>query len=188
MIIKSLTLENIRSYADVDQPIQFPLGVTLFEGDMHAGKSTLLYAIEFALFGLGEFKGSFLLRNGAQRGGVTLKFEEGGQVYEVHRSLIKKQKTIQQDDCYVSSPSGKQILAPTDLKEKILQILGFNEPPNPRAQSVIYRYAIFTPQEQMKEVMNKDPDARLQTLRKAFRIEDYKIGSTELWNTTKPSQ
>lgn len=170
-------MENIRSYGNLERPIHFPHGVTLFEGDMHAGKSTLLYAIEFALFGLGEFRGSFLLRNGCQRGSVTLVFEEKGQVYEVYRSLIKKQKGIQQDECFVKGPSGKQILAPTDLKDKILKILGFNEPPNPKSQSVIYRYAIFTPQEQMKEVMNKNPDDRLQTLRKAFRIEDYKIAA-----------
>ena len=29
----------------------------------------------------------------------------------------------------------------------------------------------------MREVISKDPDSRLQTLRKAFRIEDYKIAS-----------
>lgn len=175
MILKSLTLENIRSYTNTDDPIKFPLGITLFEGDMRAGKSTILYSIEFALFGLGEFKGTFLLRNGSRRGNVTLTFEEGGQEYIVHRSLVRKGKGVQQEECYIEGPLGKQTLAPTDLKEKILQILGFNEPPNPRAQSVIYRYAIFTPQEEMKEIVKKDPDARLQTLRKAFRIEDYKI-------------
>src|SRR5208337_1421005 len=39
----------------------------------------------------------------------------------------------------------------------------------------IYRYAIFTPQEEMKAIILMRADARLQTLRKAFRIEDYRI-------------
>ena len=134
MIVKSL-----------DSIIQFSLGITLFGGDIYAGKSTLLYAIEFALFGLGEMKGSYLLRNGCLKGGVTLIFEEGKQLYEVHRFLIKKGNTVHQDECYIKGPSGKQFLAPTDLKERVLQILGFNEPVNSR-ESVIYRYAIFTPQ------------------------------------------
>ena len=176
MIIKSLTLENIRSYKD-QTTIQFPTGTLLFEGDIASGKSTMLYAIEFALFGLGDMKASSLLRNGARRGDVKLTFEVDGKEYEVHRGLAKKGKIVQQEDCRIDGPEGRAVLSATELKEKILQILGFNEPANPRAQSVIYRYAIFTPQEEMKEVILKDADERLQTLRKAFRIEDYKIAT-----------
>jgi len=176
MILRSLTLENIRSYK-LEQPIQFPLGTVLFEGDIGCGKSTILYAIEFALFGLGSTGSSFLLRNGVREGSVTLQFEVNETAYEVHRRLVRKGKTVNQEDCYLTGPEGKSILSTTELKEKVLQVLNFNEPSNPRAQSVIYRYAIFTPQEEMKEVITKEPDDRLQTLRKAFRIEDYKIAA-----------
>src|SRR5713226_6437408 len=170
MILKSIILEGIRSYKD-ETPFPISMGTTLFEGDIASGKSTILYAIEFALFGLGALKASFLLRNGARRGGVTLVFEADGKEYEVHRSLERKGRGIQQADCYVKGPEGKASLAAGELKERILQVLKFNEPSNPRAQSVIYRYAIFTPQEEMKEVILKDSDERLQTLRKAFNIE-----------------
>jgi len=174
MILKELALENIRSYRD-ETRIEIPLGTTLFEGDIASGKSTLLYAIEFALFGLGSLRGSFLLRNGTKQGRVSLAFTADGRDYEVHRTLVKKGKGVQQGECYIQGPEGRALLSPTEVKERILQILKFNEPPNPKAQSVIYRYAIFTPQEEMKEVILKDPDDRLQTLRRAFRIEDYKI-------------
>ncbi len=174
MIIKNIQLENIRSYERLDVP--FSQGVTLFEGDIASGKSTILYAIEFGLFGLGSIKGSgsFLLRNGARQGKVTLRFQTKGVEYEVQRTLVKKAKNIQQGECYLQSPTKKEVLAPTELKDRILQILHFNEPPNPRAQSVIYRYAVFTPQEEMKEVVLKEPDERLQTLRRAFNMEQYK--------------
>ena len=173
MILKSVTLTEIRSYRE-ETSIPIPTGVTLFEGDMASGKSTILYSIEFALFGLGSFKGTFLLNNRAKRGDVTLVFEVDGKEYEVHRALQRKGKTIQQVDCYIKGPEGKVPLATTELKERILQLLRFNEPSNPRAQSVIYRYAVFTPQEEMKTVIEKDPDERLQTLRRAFGIEQYK--------------
>jgi exonuclease SbcC len=176
MMLKALTLENIRSYKD-ETRIQIPSGTILFEGDIASGKSTLLYAIEFALFGLGDMRSSSLLRNGTKRGRVALRFEVDGKEYEVHRSLVKKGRIAQQDECYIDGPDGKAVLSASELKERILQILGFNEPANPKAQSVIYRYAIFTPQEEMKEVILKEPDERLQTLRKALRIEDYKIAS-----------
>jgi exonuclease SbcC len=176
MMLKALTLENIRSYKD-ETRIQIPTGTILFEGDIASGKSTILYAIEFALFGLGDIKSSSLLRNGAKRGRVALRFEVDGKEYEVHRSLVKKGRIVQQDECYIDGPNGKAVLSASELKERVLQILGFNEPANPKAQSVIYRYAIFTPQEEMKEVILKEPDERLQTLRKALRIEDYKVAS-----------
>ncbi|RLG51651.1 MAG: hypothetical protein DRO00_06895 [Thermoproteota archaeon] len=184
MIIKSLELENIRSYEKAR--IDFPLGTMLFEGDVGSGKSTILLAIEFALFGLGNQKGASLLRVGAKEGSVTLKFEVDGQEYEVHRSLIRRGRGVQQgDDGYVKTSQGVKNLSPSELKQEILDILKFNEPPNPKAQSVIYRYAIYTPQEEMKAILWARPDQRLQTLRKAFRIEDYRIATDNATNLAK---
>jgi exonuclease SbcC len=54
MILNSIMIENIRSYNE--EVIDFPRGITLFEGDMASGKSTILMGIEFALFGLGSQK------------------------------------------------------------------------------------------------------------------------------------
>ena len=76
------------------------------------------------------------------------------------------------------------LLSASELKEEVLKTLNFNEPLAPRAQSVIYRYAVFTPQDEMKEVIRKEPDDRLQTLRKAFRIEDYKIAAGNVSTVT----
>ncbi len=173
MIVKSLRLENIRSYTD--ESIDFPLGTTLFEGDIGSGKSTLLMAIEFALFGLGSEKAGALLRTGTRKGSVSLRFEVDGEEHEVYRSLIRKGDMIQQGEGFLKTKEGVLNLSASEIKERVLTILNFNEPPNPKAQSVIYRYAIFTPQEEMKVILWMPSDSRLQTLRKAFRIEDYRI-------------
>ncbi len=173
MILKTLKLENIRSYEE--QSISFPVGTTLFEGDIGSGKSTILMAIEFALFGLGSEKGGALLKVGAKKGSVKLSFEVEGKEYEVCRSLERKAKSVQQYDCVLKTEGSVLQLSASEMKEKVLDILAFNEPPDPKAQSVIYRYAIFTPQEEMKAIILMRADARLQTLRKAFRIEDYRI-------------
>ena len=90
MILKSLVLNNIRSYTE--QIIQFPDGTILFEGDVGSGKTTILMAIEFALFGLGSQKGGALLRTGTKEGSVKLQFEVNGRNYEIFRSLSKKRK------------------------------------------------------------------------------------------------
>jgi exonuclease SbcC len=173
VILKSLKLLNIRSYTE--QAITFPMGTTLFEGDIGSGKSTILMAIEFALFGLGSEKGGALLKAGAKKGLVTLCFEVDGEEYEACRSLERKAKSIQQADCSLKTEDKVLQLSASEMKQRILDILAFNEPADPKAQSVIFRYAIFTPQEEMKAIIWMRADSRLQTLRKAFRIEDYRI-------------
>jgi exonuclease SbcC len=173
VILRSMRLENIRSYNE--QTVSFPMGTTLFEGDIGSGKSTILMAIEFALFGLGSEKGGALLKAGAKKGLVSLCFEVEGKEYEVCRSLERKAKSVQQADCSLKTDGTVLQLSASEMKQKILDILAFNEPADPKAQSYIYRYAIFTPQEEMKAIIWMRADSRLQTLRKAFRIEDYRI-------------
>lgn len=104
----------------------------------------------------------------------------------MHRSLIRRMKSVRQgNDGYIETRDGRLSLSATELKERVLDILNFNEPPDPRAQSVIYRYAIFTPQEEMKVILAQNPDKRLETLRKAFGVEDYKVAIENVHNTTR---
>ena len=153
------------------------MGTTLFEGDVASGKSTILSAIEFALFGLGDLSGSFLLRNGEPTGGVSLTFEVDGKEYTVHRSLSRRGDSVRSGDAYIEEMGERQKLAAGELKERVLQLLRFNEPVNPKAQSVIYRFAIFTPQEAMRDIIDRDSSTRLETLRKAYGIEQYRTAS-----------
>lgn len=183
MKINSLHLKNIRSYENAK--IDFSEGITLFEGDIGSGKSTLLMAIEFALFGLGSEKGAALLRIGSTKGHVVLEFQVEGTQFTAYRSLQKRKNAVQQDKCFINVDGTEFRLSPTEMKERILQILNFNEPANSRAKSVIYRYAVFTPQEEMKAIIQMSPDQRLQTLRKALRIEDYKIAMNNALNVAR---
>ena len=74
MIIKKVKLENIRSYKS--QEVDFENGSTLLSGDIGSGKSTILLAMDFALFGLskGIITGEALLRHGEKQGSVELNF------------------------------------------------------------------------------------------------------------------
>jgi len=172
MILKSLELKNIRSYKD-RTTIDFPEGTCLFSGDIGSGKSSLLMAIEFALFGLGNQRGGSLLRTGESRGHVKLRFSANGKDYEVFRSLKRSKNATSQDKTYIKTERGKLKLSATEMKEKILNILGFREPASPRAKSVIYRYAVYTPQEEMKYILLVNEDKRLETFRQAFNLKKY---------------
>ena len=176
MLLNSIIIENIRSY--LHEEIIFPRGISLFEGDIGSGKSTILMSIEFALFGLGSQKAESLLAKKSESGYVILEFSVDGAKYEIKRTLKRKSDGVNQDpkNSWIKTGDVTEPLSPSELKQRVLQILKFNEPTEPTAVSRIFRYAIFTPQEAMKEVL--DSKNRLVTIRRAFGIEDYSIAET----------
>lgn len=183
MYLKSIELKNFRSYGHCK--VDLPEGVTLFEGDVGSGKSSVLYAIEFALFGLGDLKSGHLLRNDCQSGFVRLEFESKGKKFEVFRSLEKKGASPRQGNGYLSEEGLKTDLSPEELRKAVLKVLDFKENPSPKSTSWIYRYAVFTPQEEMKLILSLKEEERMQTLRKAFGLEDYKIASENSFLASK---
>ncbi|HYT46400.1 MAG TPA: AAA family ATPase [Methylomirabilota bacterium] len=74
MLLRKITLNKIRSYKE-DTVIEIPRGTILFQGDIGCGKSTILSAIEFALFGLGDIDGNNLLRSGEKKDLCFLSFK-----------------------------------------------------------------------------------------------------------------
>jgi len=172
MKIKKITLENIRSYEY--QEIEFKEGSTLLSGDIGSGKTSVLLGIEFALFGLqpGQ-KGNALLKNGKDYGSVKLEFEVEEKDILVERTLKKGSKSISQDYCALTINGEKNEFAVTELKTKILDLL--NYPPEfSRKQNILYKFTVYTPQEEMKEIILQDAKTRTDTLRYIFGIDKYK--------------
>ena len=61
----------------------------------------------------------------------------------------------------------------TELKSRVLKLLGY---PSEliKKTNLLYRYTIYTPQEQMKQIIIEDPETRLNILRYIFGIDKYK--------------
>ncbi|HYC12332.1 MAG TPA: SMC family ATPase [Nitrososphaerales archaeon] len=178
MLLKRIGLKNIRSYNDGEEVgIELPEGVVLFEGDIGSGKSTLLYAVEFALFGLSDVKGGHLLSEGKNDGHVTVTFLADGSEYVVRRGLRRRGSEVVQENCSIASAGARESISPSDLKQRIVAILRFNEPTHPRAESLVYRYAVFTPQEQMKEILLQNVETRFQVLRRVLGVQSYEVAA-----------
>ena len=171
MILKKITLNNIRSYNN--QTIEFPEGSTLLSGDIGSGKTSVLLGIEFALFGLqpGQ-RGSALLKNGEKEGSVTMEFEVDDKKILVERKL-KRGKTISQEYCSITIDGDKREFSVTELKDKVLEILSYPKEFSKR-QNLLYKFTIYTPQEEMKQIILEDPETRTNTLRYVFGIDKYK--------------
>jgi len=171
MIIKKIELENIRSFEKED--LEFTKGKTLLCGNIGSGKTSILLGIEFALFGLqpGQ-RGSSLLRNGQDYGKVKIEFEIEGKEIIIERTL-KRAKTITQDYCSISIDGEKKELSVTELKNKVLEILSY--PLDlAKKQNVLYRFTVYTPQEEMKEIILENSETRTNTLRQLFGMDKYK--------------
>jgi len=172
MLLKKLQIENLRSYEN--QEIIFPKGSTLLSGDIGSGKTTILLAIEFALFGLQPSqKASSLLRNGKEKAKVILEFEIDNQNIIIERTLKKGKKSITQDSASIIIDNEKFEASITEIKSKILKLLNY---PSEFAKktNLLYKFTVYTPQEEMKQIILEPGDLRLNTLRHVFGINKYK--------------
>lgn len=174
MLLKSLRLRNIRSYES--QEINFSTGSTLLAGDIGVGKSSILLAIEFALFGTRRkhLSASSLLRHGKKEGDVELKFSLDGKEIVVKRKLKRGKDDIKQEAGYIITNGLKKEGTHIELKTDILKLLGYPQDLVSKSRDLVYRYTVYTPQEQMKQIILEDKDIRLDTLRKVFNIDKYK--------------
>ncbi|MBI4453058.1 SMC family ATPase [Candidatus Woesearchaeota archaeon] len=261
MILKKLKLQNIRSYQNQD--INFPEGIVLLSGDIGAGKTTILLAIEFALFGFSKrtLSGDLLLRHGKHEGSVELSFflntdnntsnnqnysannnqeytakdntknnqnnvqsnnetnnqnntqnnilsnneannqdntqnnilsnnktnnqnntqnniQSNGQLNRQKEVIIKRtlrrSNQVKQESGYIIVDGVKTECTPSELKTKVLELLGYPQEMVTKSTDVIYRYTVYTPQEQMKQILWEEASTRLETLRRVFDIDKYR--------------
>ncbi len=88
-MIKSVELANFLSHPDTK--LEFDNGVTVFVGENGAGKSSIIDAITFALFGQHTRKSNRgLIKRGSNQGFVKAEFTVNGKDYQVERKIDSK--------------------------------------------------------------------------------------------------
>ena len=179
MRLSSLSLRNIRSYESAE--LTFRDGTTLVAGDVGSGKTSLLYAIEMALFGFVEVDPAYLVRHGAGEGEVALRLSGAGHEYEFRRRFRRRSRrgkeVFEVEATSYSEDGATTPYSVTELRERAISLLGFPDNPNPRAHSDLWRWAVYVPQERMREVLALPADERLETVRKALGLEQYRTAA-----------
>ncbi len=183
MQLKRIKIENIRSIKK--EEIDLPPSIILFYGDIGSGKSSVLKAIEFALFGAltaADLKADSILRRGENKATVELEFSIDGNEYIIKRMLSKSKKgSISQKSGILTINGEMTTYATTDLKRKILEILNYSVARYERAQKIpIFRYTVYTPQENIKEILEAKPEDRFEILKYIFGIEKYEIAKANI--------
>jgi len=170
-------VRNIRSYERARLDLEG--GTTLLVGDVGSGKTSLLYAVEMALFGTAEIDATYLVRHGATEATVLVALEEGGHRYEIERAFRrvrrKGRETLEPGRLSFRQDGAATSYSATELRAEVIKLLGFRDNPNPRAHSDLWRWAVYVPQERMREILAAEPLERLETVRKALGVERYRI-------------
>lgn len=174
MKLESLQLENIRSHAKTT--VNFVNGFSCLVGGLGQGKSTVLYAFDFVLFGdpLGRSY-DYLLREGADHGKVTAVFVHNGRTYKIQRGLHRRGNGISQNiDQLKLYRSGKPLAHTNNdaVAEELTAITGLNKN--------IFREVIWVRQEHLKELLDITPRQRQTKLDKLFGLSDYDVAWNEL--------
>ena len=191
MRLESLKVKNIRSIKKTD--VTFPDSTILFYGDIGSGKSSILKAIEFGLFGtMGDLRGISLLRRGQNNAEVELAFSIDGNRYIIHRELKKRMKnekeTVSQLEGWLIENDTKTSYTATELRTKILEILNYSTTKYKSSSKKcvdIFRYTVYTPQEEIKEILKSDPKERFEILKDVLEIEKYENSLKNLENVKK---
>jgi exonuclease SbcC len=167
MKIEVVQLENIRSH--IKSTVPFTRGFNCVVGGVGCGKSSVMYAIDFALFGDSIARSfDYLLREGSDFGKVTVQFSQNGNTYRITRGLRRKGKGISQDVEQLKLYEEDTLIASikTDaIAEQIKAITGLDKD--------LYREIVWFRQEHLKELLDAAPRDRQKRLDELFGLSDY---------------
>jgi exonuclease SbcC len=167
MKIEIVQLENIRSH--VKSTVPLTRGFNCLVGGLGCGKSSVLYAVDFALFGepLGR-SFEYLLREGAESGRVIVQFAQNGRTYKLTRGLKRRGKGISQDFEELKLFEDETLIASMKsdaIAEQFKAITGLDKE--------LYREIIWVRQEHLKELLDARPRERQRRLDELFGLADY---------------
>jgi exonuclease SbcC len=164
-VLEEIEMRGFMRYLErTDPPLRFPEKFTVITGRTGAGKSSILDAITFALYGatartdIQSVKISDVCRPG---GYVRLAFRQGDARWDVKRGFTTKKES------YLEVARDGEAIAGTihDKEATIRDVVGLDY--------VAFRNSTFVRQEEMKELGSARGADRLAVFQKLFRLEVF---------------
>ena len=163
MLIKSLELKNFLSHRET--VLYFDRGINMIVGQNGAGKTSILDAIKFAMFGKDRARLSNPVSHGSSACSVKLSFQVDEDEYDVMRSYGERQR----DRVASILRNGVEIADSQDsVSSAIEKIIGMEQD--------VFEKSVFVAQGEIDDLVNEQPKKRKEFFSRMIGIE--KLGNT----------
>ena len=180
MLIEAVDLENIKSYQRAT--IEFAAGTNAICGSNGAGKSTIIEAVGFALFGSQRARQEQLIRAGESHGRIEVRFTSSfdGLPYYVVREL---RRTTASSAVLHSLDLGAPIASGVrEVHEQLVRHLGLNPGARP---ATIFEGVVGVPQGQLTADFLLPPTPRKARFEELLALQEFEAAYHRLG---RPSQ
>ena len=182
-MIKSIELVDFLSHSDTK--LEFKEGVTIFVGDNGAGKSSIIDAITYALFGEHTRKDvKSLIRRGTNQGYAKIEFSIKDKQYEAFRKIENKSsnyliakffETTNNNRIEIASGERKQFHE--SMKEQVEKTIGMDFKK--------LKIASIVQQGELNEIINAGASARKELLNAIIGIDKLDVASESMKKVIK---
>lgn len=151
MKVEHLSVEHFKPYEDTD--LTLSPGVTVIHGLNGSGKSSLLEAMFFALYGTDALEGptADAVTTGEDTTRVELAFSHDGKQYSLERELRIQEGRVSRHDCTLETPE-ETIDGVTDVEKAITALL--------RMDSEAFLNCAYVRQGDVNALIDATPDER----------------------------
>ena len=168
MRVSRVRMENFKCYADAD--LRLDRGVTVIHGLNGSGKSSLLEACFFALYGTKALDENLddIVSIGADDATVELWFSHGGGDFHVERRVRATGERAQTAKCVLETPDGS-FEGARDVRARVTELL--------RMDSDAFVNCAYVRQGEVNKLINASPAERqdmLDDLLQLGKLEDYR--------------
>lgn len=171
MILDRMFLTNYKRFQDVE--INFASGITGIVGNNGVGKSSIVDAVFFALFGVsGGIPTDFIVSSFAEgeKCEVILEFRVGNQAYTLQR-VFKKGKTVNHDAA-LKCAGEIRASGVSQVEAEVRRILGMGP--------VDFRNTVYAAQKDLMTLLDLTPGKRKEWFLRALGIDYLNKGSQKI--------
>ncbi len=165
MIIEEVVIENFRSHRK--SRITFDQGISVIVGENGSGKTSILDAVNYALFKSKpnkDINADDLIRRGSEEAVVSVRFHQNGRVYRVKRGRKKGRASGSAFYQITGKKEVTKVKGEGDITREVEDVLGIT--------GELFTSAIYIKQGELDSLISATPSSRKEIVGKLLGAQD----------------